>query len=325
MKPYIHSSTRRSGFTLIELLVVIAIIAVLMGLISAAVMRVFGQAPNVQTKTELGQMQMALEQFMSTHEVDHIPSRIILREDMSSYQVNHSNPLTARLENSSKKFLYQVFGSNLGKGTGIDWNGDGTYIDPNTGAGQVHELEGDQCLVFFLGGIPIPPNAGGPGLRGFSTNPRDPSNFQVGTKERPFEFTNSRLRLITVQQPNPRSPSFYSYADPYDNGSVYAFFSSYGTSSGYLRYAAIRGSDCQSLTGTNPTPPAPYIQIADQSGGNKHQFFAEKSFQIACAGQDGLFGPGLTAIAGAQPQGQIPPHAQDDQVNFKAGRVGVQE
>src|SRR5207248_1877045 len=57
---------------------------------------------------------------------------------------------------------------------GIDWNGDNT-IQP--GAAGVYVLEGDQCLVFFLAGIPgnyppgLPPNC-----TGFSTNPSNPAS-----------------------------------------------------------------------------------------------------------------------------------------------------
>src|SRR5439155_10082102 len=50
--------------------------------------------------------------------------------------------------------------------TFIDWNGNGKADEPVI-------LEGDQCLVFFLGGIPM--QGATAWCFGFSTDPRDPS------------------------------------------------------------------------------------------------------------------------------------------------------
>ncbi len=54
----------------------------------------------------------------------------------------------------------------------IDWNGDGII---NPGAAGIHELFGDQALVFWLGGIPRN-SSGGPVPSGFSEDPRNPAS-----------------------------------------------------------------------------------------------------------------------------------------------------
>src|SRR5579884_1671000 len=76
-------STRRSAFTLVELLIVIAIIALLVSLSAAAVMRVMGFIPEVETRTEISQLDAALASFMADYNLDvPPPSVLVLREEM---------------------------------------------------------------------------------------------------------------------------------------------------------------------------------------------------------------------------------------------------
>src|SRR6185295_14622199 len=93
-----------------------------------------------------------------------------------------------------------------GNTTFIDWSGgltswaDGRFID----------LEGDQCLVFFLGGIPQGyPNP--PGVLGFSNSPTNPALL-------PTPQSTQRLGPFYAFQPNrlvvrPGRAVFYSYID----------------------------------------------------------------------------------------------------------------
>src|SRR5204863_6808997 len=101
----------------------------------------------------------------------------------------------------------------------IDWNGDGKYSPPVT-------LEGHQCLVFFLGGIPK--QGAEPGCLGFSTDPLDPAKLsQVDGRKAPFyNFPPKRLTKGGCG-------NFYAFADPFGKGQPYAYFSFrilYGTS-----------------------------------------------------------------------------------------------
>src|SRR5262249_47369024 len=138
-------------------------------------------------------------------------------------------------------------------------------------------LEGDQCLVFFLGGIP----AAGGGTLGVSADQADPS---LGTAQRKgpyFKFESSPLF-------DRAGLGLYSYAGPPVTppqgtgwvGTPYAYFSSYKQQNGYLRYAAALGSDCQTL------------QVSPYSEALTTRFLNPSGFQIISAGKDGIFGRG---------------------------------
>jgi prepilin-type N-terminal cleavage/methylation domain-containing protein len=240
---------RRTGFTLIEILVVIAIIAILVALLVPAVMQVLRGGPAVQTANDLQQLDIGIQNFKTTMGPAYFPSRIMLCE---SYHVYSTVPaLYTQLATDSVNYLTSLFPHILDadpttgivqwdmskKGLGIDWNGDGVSDNKNYVI-----LEGHQCLVFFLGGIPtglaepapgqaqevIGARSGPPGCLGFSANPRDPANladFQqkpVPARKGPFyTFDSNPARLIdmyviTDNSGNAKTKKgFYSYLDIY--------------------------------------------------------------------------------------------------------------
>jgi prepilin-type N-terminal cleavage/methylation domain-containing protein len=292
----------RAAFTLIELLVVIAIIAILVALTSAAVMRVLVQGPRVQARSDLSQLDTALAAFKAKFG-QYPPSRIKLCSNISMYG-------STQLDLDSIAFLKQVMFPQLGTtwaSGGVNWQGnvgtDGTI------------LTGDQCLVFFLGGIPVN-NGGAFGTLGFATG-NNPTAFTSGGSVigRFFEFPSNKL----VQGPN----GWLQFKDPW--GIPYAYFSSYSwkNPNQYNRpqnmsYAApgglsgTGGSDCPTLPGT----PSPYFLTLNPAA----QFYNPNTGQIISAGPNQVFGPGgQWASQTAAPGGP----GADDLCNFYSNALGV--
>ena len=281
----------RTGFTLIELLVVMAIIAVLVSLTAAAVFKLLGKGPETQRRSDISQMYAALAQFKSKFGVEYVPSRFVLKNNITSYD------RTIPVEADSLDFLRKMWGPSVGISptTGgplpLNWNAAWQGTDPTKTTLSV-TLEGDQCLVFFLGGIP----SGGSPLTclGFSTVQRNPTDFSTGDKIAPlFEFKPSQL----TDPGRKAAPGFYAYNDPY--GTPYAFFSSYKKENGYNRYSS---TDCPSLG------VSAYLKTSSPL-----LFWNERSFQIISAGPDKAFGPGGVVWGPNNPNTGV---GADDMSNF---------
>jgi prepilin-type N-terminal cleavage/methylation domain-containing protein len=300
-----HIHTRRGerpAFTLIELLVVIAIIAILLSLAAAGVMKIMGKANVIKARDELGKFDVALQRFMSENGVDYVPSYIVLRED---------GLYTTQIELDTANYLRRVFGKQFNPALAVhDWNGNG-QIDK----GPI-VLEGQQALIFFLGGIP---DKTASGVTGFSTNPQLPT-AAGGTRKGPWfeDFQPARLS----RQAN----GFFVYLDPWSPGSTavpYAFFSSYGPpGNGYAKYQALlkgptnpNGHDCPSLVGLGLTL-GPYIE----PGGPPARYTNPKTHQVITAGADRQFGAGgLWDPAAGVPIGT----GADDMANFARGQLSA--
>ena len=329
----------RSAFTLLELLVVIAIIIVLVSLLMVALPKVLAPAEEAVTRTDMTQLAAAIQTFETKFDVGYIPSRIILCKFYASY----INPATGQpwtpMHQDSIEYLTRLFPRITTPGgvwgtAGIDWSGDGVMQDPpisisvyNTATGNGSmvncfgfELEGEQCLPFFLGGIPQPNPDNTYTATGFSTNPSDPAQVG-GPRTGPFfEFKTNRL----IHWTPPGQPAgfvgtasgFPSYLDGYGQ-TPYAYFSSYRTSdgkaNGYNRYVNYSNpylqlwpartncgpvtTDCQALpfakgkpVDTNKLGVWPYAQSMGSAGGPV--YMNPRTFQIISAGKDLYFGQG---------------------------------
>jgi prepilin-type N-terminal cleavage/methylation domain-containing protein len=274
----------RPAFTLIELLVVIAIIGILAAILLVGVIPALRQGPRLKVVADIREMSGALDNFKAKWNV-YPPSKITLCSDVSkvdAVSITYLGAIWQRLDWSQKP----------------DWSG--------TGSSAAFTLEGDQCLVFFLGGIPDPTT---PGCRGFSTNPTNPTSLATGDKISFYNFETARLYART-------GTPFYSYQDAWGTNQPYAYFSAGKNRDGYnvAPSTTVPGAlgDCPSLmklgayfqTGTNPT-----------------RFFESIRFQIISAGRDGMFGPGGTWSAANATA--IPATGKDDQVNFYDFELGV--
>jgi prepilin-type N-terminal cleavage/methylation domain-containing protein len=327
-------NTNRHGFTLIELLVVVLIISILASLIGAAVVKAMGTGKQVRNRADISQLENALEAFKSRFGV-YPPSRIKLSE---TWNYNISTP---GIDADSVQILTRIF-PRINTSSPVDWNGNGVIQTPQQGGDYI--LEGDQCLVFFLGGIPgssVPLQC-----LGFSTNPTNPAyspppgspDDRIG----PFlDFASNRLVLLQPPPPQAnqlsRSPLHYSYLDTYGisdgqgkllTGLPYAYFSSNNRTNGYNRYSS---SDCPMLG------VWPYAEIQAPL-----KYWKANSFQIVAAGGDGVFGVGGVLQANGLPAttwtpatastiypqndpnfGKRPNPGYDDQSNFTGSLLGV--
>jgi prepilin-type N-terminal cleavage/methylation domain-containing protein len=314
----------RRGFTLIEMMVVIAVIAVLVGLLMAALFGVFSRGPATQDRADISGMTAALQNFKAKYKI-YPPSRILLANNLAVYNNNISDPLVAE----SLRVLSIMF-PNM-NWSNVDWsNGLGM---PNLKIGNATVkaviLEGDQCLVFFLGGLPGPSNS----VAGFSTSPTNPTAATAPGGER-IKFFDFKVDRLASAHGN----VFLSYNTPYDTDyrRPYAYFSvgrrgpndynsvwvstatKLGTGLGRLS-ASYQNSDCTTLGVT------PYASA--WSATNPPTFINPESFQLISAGPDGLFGPGTTSAATVwtlTSTAGVPNSGKDDISNFSDRVLGAQ-
>jgi prepilin-type N-terminal cleavage/methylation domain-containing protein len=166
-----------------------------------------------------------------------------------------------------------------------------TSFAPYTG----QTIAGPAALYFWLMG---------PEGNGFSTNPLAPFT-PGGDRIKPFleSFPNSRISGAIPQR---------VLLDPYKNRPYLYFASRYGNDYSFtLNVAPITG---QALTVTpfqDPTTSPP-------------RFINAHSFQIVCAGPDGLYGPGGPWQAGAGPYAVGNQPGADDLANFHPLKLSAQ-
>jgi hypothetical protein len=303
-------------------LVVIAIIAVLIALLVPAVMKLLSKGPIASNLNDIHQLESAAADFHRELKLskEYFPSRFVLCESYQDY-LNPPNANYAQLYADSLGFLQRAFPrlwrTPQAQTIVVDWDGDGQYSPPVI-------LEGDQCLVFFLGGVPAPP--GQPAAcMGFSSVGSNPA-IRTGARIGPFfEFTSARLALLSNRMVDPNGPQpgykFYSYLDYY-RVQPYLYFSSFATPNGYNKYFSIFGnSDCYSAG------VWPYAEFVGTQTSPPRYIFPTK-FQIVSAGADTAFGPGTNFANNPQAwtpanAGTISQSGKDDQSNFYAALLGV--
>jgi prepilin-type N-terminal cleavage/methylation domain-containing protein len=273
------SRPRRGAFTLVELVVVIAIIALLVAISAAAYMRFMTKGPELQARHDISELANGIQAFETAFHVDYVPSRVRLYRDLNTYNNDPS-----QVAQDTRQYLLRLWprlkGQPYTNGYYINWDGTGPPVNGDSPI----DLEGDQCLVFFLGGMPANVN-GNLVAQGFASDPTDPSLSPSSSPSRKgpfFDFPSARLTQVSGR--SGAGAAFPSFQDPWAKN-VYAYFSSYKSANGYLRYmGATSLSDCQTLG------VSPYALSVNANGTG--QFPNPNSFQIVCAGRDGVFGKG---------------------------------
>ena len=315
----------RTAFTLVELLVVIAIIVVLVSLLMVGVFKALDSAYEAQTRTDVTQLGVGIAAFQEHFKVTGKPppSRLVLCKLLGNYYNPGTGQPWTPLHQDSLDYLQQVFpritsptpATSVWATTGIDWNQNGLpdpqislsvypLATPVVCNGWV--LEGEQCLVFWIGGIPSLTSAGFT-MTGFSTNPANPA-APGGDRIAPFmELKSSRL-----VQWNGTAPGFPSYLDGYGSSNIpptgypvsraglpYAYFSSYKAANNYNRYVYISNpylplgsipttSDCHALGEPSiPGNPTWGVWPYAQSMGALPVYLNSQTFQIISGGKNG--------------------------------------
>jgi type II secretory pathway pseudopilin PulG len=302
----------RGAFTLVELLVVIAIIIVLASLLLAAVFKVLDTANEAATRTDITQLASSVQAFQTKFQVPYIPSRLVLCKQQAGY-FQAPGVYKSKLHQDSLEYLGRVWPKldwttlqpQGGPYTwqGIDWDpvnspsrGQPVFLLNGAPVAEA-DLEGEQTLVFFLGGLTQMNSDQTFTPLGFSTNGSNPG-FLGGDRIAPFfEFKSNRL-----QQWQGTAPGFPSYLDGYGK-TPYAYFSSYKVANGYNPYWGIANpylpapapvqlynSDCQALRLVPGQPQGVWPYAGSWTP--TVQYLNSQSFQIISAGKNLQFGLG---------------------------------
>ncbi len=265
---------RQAGFTMIELLVTIVIITLLIGLLLPAINSARKSAINARVRAEISSLETAIGAFKAKYGFEP-PSQITIWTTTNDWNDHAYDKGYIR-----RMFPQYDFTNNPAGGSGFT---------------SATTLNGEQCLVFFLGGMlrlydPMDPTKGGT-LVGFSKIPSRPFETSTSNREGPyFEFDTTRLNI---------SGNAATYVPPFPSASQpYVYFSSYEGGG----YTASDSSLC-----------SPYTS----AGGD---FYKPNSFQIICAGADNEFGSATSFDPNNT--SALDTAAGDNITNFHSGSLG---
>lgn len=313
-----HQSSPRSAprraFSLIELMVVILIITILSSLLLVAARGAVIRARVAAVVVEFKSLEKAIADFKGKYGAEP-PSGIVLFESSAGW--NGSLPSAAVVSRSRAlvKQLWPDFDFSIPH----DLNLNGNSTDRI-------ELNGAECLLFFLGGV-IDNSNGTKRFVGFSHNGADPFST-VGARSGPFyEFDVGRLKDVDGDGMSEYLDSLPGQARPILYGSSYG---GRGYRDADLQFASQPVYDKYSTlptgfawcyrrhTGGYPvesaTPPPIFSKLEP---------FNARSFQLISPGMDGEYGWG-GALSGDMELLDPRPERwveRDNITNFKGGTI----
>ncbi len=288
-------ANRRGGFTLIEMLVVIGIIILLVGLLLPAVQKARDSATRARTKNEISGLGTAIENFKATYDVKYVPSMWFL----SNNYKNPPAPQYVQTYNEAGDYYVKVWPKgflggqpNLPQPVGTDLQNTAVIMD------------GNQLLVYLLGGIPPQAgsfSAGWMGDRsGFLNSPTNP--FNLPPPPPPYGPAQPIQSATTVKGPFfdfpvNRMDKQGHFLDPY--GSPYFYFSSkFGNDYDYW------GRAYSSLFNSAGYPT--FNQFGGYGYMNPHvgldgKYLEPNGYQIISSGKDQVPGPGGVPLNQTRP------------------------
>ena len=326
----------QAGFTLVELLVVIVIIAILMALLIPAVMGAIRGANDAQVGSEINALGQALASFKNEYG-DYPPSRIMLSES-GYYPVGDTTLLTAvtwsgnqttqlgsatageitvgqlaeRSLRMMRKFFPRAAFTTTAPATPTlvyDFNNSLNVSPPITTPEFIY-LSGDECLVFFLGGIPLNTNPNG--VHGFNRLPTNPFLTQPNGnyKETFFDFKPERFQdldgdgmlsyIDILGKPGSGVPYAYFSTNLNGNGAYDANDCNFGgilpTSESlaptFRQFGHVRNTSNNILTSVFPNPYTTTDTISSANITTAPQYSNPQTYQIISAGRDQAYGVG---------------------------------
>lgn len=268
-------SPRPAAFTLVELLVAIGIIAVLVGLLSPAIYSVIQRSRVTEVKQEIGQIEGAIAEFHLKFGMNP-PSRITLYETGDRMnQTGWFEPTAkAKWSRAIIRRLWPDFNFELDR----DFDQSGS-----ADIGTSWDLKGDQCLVFFLGGV-----WDGTKFAGFSSDQRNPFKLTSSgtTSIGPFMDFDAQ-RVVTS--------ALVTYPAPLVNFPVYV-----DTLPGQVRpYMYASSNEGLGYDSTDVSTPASnnsfsiyFLKQKAAAADPDPDAWKPETFQIISPGADGEFGFG---------------------------------
>ena len=203
--------TPRRGFTLLELMIVIVIIAILAAFLLPAINSVRRRAVVAQVRSEISSIESAITNFRQEFGIEPPGSiRLYANSTPNGWTTTGATPRDEEIRIRSRAYIRQLwpqFDFSTAGGAGAFPGGQNKL-----------DLNGAECLVFFLGGVRA--NATSPPI-GFSKNPSTPFSSAGTNRLKPF-FDFSPSRFVDLDQ-----DGMNEYVDPIANQKApYLYFDS---------------------------------------------------------------------------------------------------